>query len=237
MTARLDKLISDSGLYSRREARQLIRSGRAAVGGVTVTEPEAKADPQTQTVTVDGRELRCGHARYLIMDKPAGVLCATQDIKQRTVLDLLPKEYSRMGMFPVGRLDKDTTGLLLITNDGDFAHRVISPASGTEKVYLAETEGDTDGRDAEAFARGVTLRDGTVCLPAKLEPLGGCRCLVTVREGKYHQVKRMLASRGRPVTALRRLSIGGLELEPELGAGNFREMTEAEKALVLGSIH
>ena len=154
-----------------------------------------------------------------MMDKPVGVVTATEDREQKTVLDLLPPELRRMGLFPVGRLDKDTSGLLLLTDDGEFAHRVISPKSGVEKRYKAQVGGaKPDAEDVEAFAAGLTLGDGTECLPAKLGAAGPGRCLVTVTEGKYHQVKRMLAARGKPVQTLRRLAVGELVLPEETWA-------------------
>ena len=163
-----------------------------------------------------------------MMNKPAGVLSATEDGRQKTVLDLVSPQMKRLGLFPVGRLDKDTRGLLLLTDDGDFAHRVISPKSEVEKLYYARVEGEPCAEDAEAFARGIVLADGTRCLPARLQLLGGDECLVTVMEGKYHQVKRMLASRGKPVLELRRLSIGRLELDENLQPGEYQEMTQED---------
>lgn len=232
MLTRLDKLISDSGLYSRSEARVLIRAGRVTAGEVVMLKPEAKVDAELAPVSVDGQPLRCDRLRYFMLNKPAGVLSATEDRAARTVLDLLPRELRGLGLFPVGRLDKDTTGLLLLTNDGDFSHRVISPKSGVMKLYRAETDSPVDASDALAFSKGVILRDGTVCLPARLERQEDGSCLVSVMEGKYHQVKRMLASRGRPVTALHRLKIGALCLDESLAAGDSRELTNLEKTLV-----
>ena len=225
---RLDKLLADMGAASRRELREIIRAGRVQVAGVPETRPERKLDPDAAAVTLDGKTLRYRRYRYYMIDKPVGVVTAVEDKKQQTVLDLLPLELRRLGLFPVGRLDKDTSGLLLLTNDGDFAHRVISPKSCVKKQYYAEVEGEADEEDAAAFSRGIVLKDGTQCLPAELKPLGGGRCLVTVMEGKYHQVRRMLASRGKPVLALRRLSIGGLELGEALGPGGFRELDEQD---------
>ena len=230
---RLDKLLSELGIASRKDLKQIIRSGRVTVDGRTVTTPESKIDPESCVLALDGAPLCCQSFHYYIMDKPEGVLSVTEDRKQKTVLDLLPEEQRRMGLFPVGRLDKDTSGLLILTNDGDFAHRVISPKSGVEKLYLARVEGEPDEADAAAFADGITLADGTKCLPAKLEPLGDGRCLVTVMEGKYHQVKRMLASRGKPVVKLRRLAVGELMLDEELGVGEFRELTEIDLRRIL----
>jgi len=228
---RLDKLISDGRLISRSEARELVRSGRVCVDGAAVTQPDARVEPER--VSVDGQSLGGRRFHYLMLDKPAGVLSATQDGRGETVLGLLPAEYRRLALFPVGRLDQDTTGLLLLTNDGDFAHRVISPRSGIRKRYIAEVDGELTPADVEAFAQGLTLADGTRCLPARLELLGDRRCAVTVTEGKYHQVKRMLASRGAPVILLRRMSVGALVLDGTLGPGGSRELTEAERDAVL----
>lgn len=233
MAVRLDKVLSELGVASRRELKQMIRSGRISVNGQTVTEPEKHIDPEKDELCLDGAALRLRRFRYFMMDKPAGVLSVTEDRKQQTVLDLLPPELKRLGLFPVGRLDKDTGGLLILTNDGDFAHRVISPKAGVEKRYRAEVEGVPDEEDARAFAQGLILADGTRCLPAKLEITGGSVCFVTVMEGKYHQVKRMLASRGKPVQRLRRLSVGELEIGEDLGPGGFRELEENDLCKVL----
>lgn len=231
---RLDKLLTQSGLYSRSEARELIRSGRVSVDGETLRRPEAKAADDA-AVFVDGEEVNWSLCRYFMLNKPAGVLSATDDRSQPTVLDLLPREIRALGLFPVGRLDKDTTGLLLLTNDGGFAHRVISPKHGVVKTYLAVTASPVDAEDVRAFREGITLADGTHCLPAVLEPLDGCRCRVLVSEGKYHQVKRMLAACGKPCTALERTAVGALELDPELPRGGWRELRQFETGLVFGS--
>lgn len=231
---RLDKLLTQSGLYSRSEARELIRSGRVSVDGETLRRPEVKA-AEDAAVFVDGEEVNCSLCRYFMLNKPAGVLSATDDRSQPTVLDLLPREIRALGLFPVGRLDKDTTGLLLLTNDGDFAHRVISPKHGVVKTYLAVTASPVDAEDVRAFREGITLADGTRCLSAVLEPLDGCRCRVLVSEGKYHQVKRMLAACGKPCTALERTAVGALELDPELPRGGWRELRQFETGLVFGS--
>ena len=177
---RLDKLLGDMGIASRSELRQMIKRGRVTVDGRAVTAPDIKVDSEGSSIALDGEELRYKSFRYYMMDKPAGVLSATEDGRQKTVLDLVSPEMRRMGLFPVGRLDKDTSGLLLLTNDGDFAHRVISPKSGIEKRYYARVEGKLDETDREAFRQGLILGDGTKCLPAKLELLGEGECLVTV---------------------------------------------------------
>ena len=227
-TIRLDKYLCDLGKATRSESRQMIRSGRVRVDGETVCAPETKIDPEAALVTLDGEGLVWARHHYYMMNKPAGVLTATEDRRQKTVLDLLPDELRRMGLFPVGRLDRDTRGLLLLTDDGDFAHRVISPKFAVEKLYDASVEGTPDESDAAAFAEGIVLRDGTKCRPALLEPSGGSRCLVTVTEGKYHQVKRMLAARGKPVTALKRLSIGALRLPEGLAEGAVAALSKED---------
>ncbi len=225
---RLDKYLCDLGKATRSESKKMIRSGRVRVDGETVTAPETKIAPDSARVTLDGEKLLWARHHYYMMNKPAGILTATEDRRQKTVLDLLPDELRRMELFPVGRLDRDTRGLLLLTDDGDFAHRVISPKFAVEKMYDASVEGTPDESDAAAFARGIVLRDGTKCRPARLALLGEGRCLVTVTEGKYHQVKRMLAARGKPVTALKRLSIGALRLPDTLAEGEVAELDEED---------
>lgn len=229
---RLDKYLADMGLGSRSELKNIIRAGRVSVDGVTVTAPDTRVEEQS-AVALDGRSLKYSKYRYFMLNKPAGVLSATEDGRQNTVLELFPPELRRLGLFPVGRLDKDTEGLLLMTNDGEWAHRVISPSSGIEKRYFAVTEGVPDEEDVRAFAEGLVLRDGLRCLPAVLEINGDNSCYVTVMEGKYHQVKRMLASRGKTVLKLKRLSIGALTLDEKLLPGQFKELSEEEKSAVL----
>ncbi len=225
---RLDKLLSECTALSRSQLRQIIKSGCVSVDGQTVTSPEQRVDSDAARVELDGKPVSYAKFCYYMLNKPAGILSATDDKKQKTVIDLFPPELKKKNLFPVGRLDKDTTGLLIITNDGEFAHRVISPKSEIVKTYHAVTEGSVDESDIEAFRQGIVLADGTQCLPAELEGLPDGSCLVHVMEGKYHQVKRMLASRGKPVTALKRLSIGGLKLDNSLLQGEFRPLTEKE---------
>ena len=227
-TVRLDKYLADLGIGSRREVKDWIRDGRVRIDGQLCCKPEQKLDTDSQSLTLDGEALTYNKFRYFLMDKPVGVVTATEDREQNTVLDLLPPELKKLGLFPVGRLDKDTSGLLLLTNDGEFAHRVISPKSGVEKRYYAGIEGEVTDEDVKAFASGLSLRDGTECLPAKLANLGPGRCLVTVTEGKYHQVKRMLAARGKPVQTLRRLAVGELVLPEGMEPGSVRELEESD---------
>lgn len=230
---RLDKLLASTGRWSRKEVKDLVRQGRVRADGGPVKKPEEKFDPEAVCLTVDGQPVDCAPFVYVMMDKPAGLLSATEDRNQKTVVDLLPEHLRRRGLFPVGRLDKDTTGLLLLTDDGPLAHELLSPKKHVDKVYLARVDGVVDASDVAALAEGMVLGDGLHCLPAGLEPLeDGSRCLVTLREGKYHQVKRMLAARGKPVLELRRLSMGPLALDNALGAGEWRMLTPAEvKAL------
>ena len=225
---RLDKFLADQGLASRKELREIVRSGRVRVNGSAVQNADQKVDPEVDQICFDGRSLSASSERTLMLYKPLGVVSATEDRNEKTVLDLLPPEYRRMGLSPVGRLDKDTSGLMLLSNDGDFIHRVISPKSAVEKCYCATVEGEPNEEDVKAFREGLPLRDGTKCLPAQLELLGDGRCLVRVTEGKYHQVRRMLASRGHPVKELKRLSIGDLILDEDLGPGGWKELGQED---------
>ena len=229
---RLDKLLADSGVCSRSEAKALIRAGRVTVNGTVPRLAEEKYASESAVICVDGEVVSCAPQRYLMLYKPAGVLSATEDAKQETVLDLLSPQLRRQELAPVGRLDKDTTGLLLLTNDGDFAHRVISPKKHVQKIYRAAVDGILTQEDVAAFERGLVLSDGTQCLPAKLELLRPSVGRVTVYEGKYHQVKRMFAACGKHVAALHREQIGALVLDPALQPGEYRELTEAELQLV-----
>lgn len=229
---RLDKLLASTGKWSRREVKALVRQGLVRVDGRLAASAEDKLDPAAAVVTVAGETISLCRFTYVMLHKPAGVLTATEDRKQPTVLDLLPPELRRIGLAPVGRLDKDTEGLLLLTNDGELAHRLLSPKYHVEKRYLARVDGELSAADTEAFARGMTLGDGLECLPAGLEVLPDRVCIVTLREGKFHQVKRMLAARGAPVLYLKRLSMGPLTLDDSLAAGAYR-LLRAEEILAL----
>ena len=229
---RLDKLLAGTGKWSRREVKALIRQGLVRVDGRLAASAEDKLDPAAAIITVAGETISLCRFTYVMLHKPAGVLTATEDRKQPTVLDLLPPELRRIGLAPVGRLDKDTEGLLLLTNDGELAHRLLSPKYHVDKRYLARVDGELSAADTEAFARGMTLGDGLECLPAGLEVLPDRVCIVTLREGKFHQVKRMLAARGAPVLYLKRLSMGPLTLDDSLAAGAYR-LLRAEEILAL----
>lgn len=225
---RLDKLLAGTGKWSRREVKALVRQGLVRVDGRLAASAEDKCDPAAAIITVAGETISLCRFTYVMLHKPAGVLTATEDRKQPTVLDLLPPELRRIGLAPVGRLDKDTEGLLLLTNDGELAHRLLSPKYHVDKRYLARVDGELSAADAEAFARGMTLGDGLECLPAGLEVLPDRVCVVTLREGKFHQVKRMLAARGAPVLYLKRLSMGPLTLDDSLAAGAYRLLRAEE---------
>lgn len=225
---RLDKLLAGTGKWSRREVKALVRQGLVRVDGRLAASAEDKLDPAAAIITVAGETISLCRFTYVLLHKPAGVLTATEDRKQPTVLDLLPPELRRIGLAPVGRLDKDTEGLLLLTNDGELAHRLLSPKYHVEKRYFARVDGELSAADAEAFARGMTLGDGLECLPAGLEVLPDRVCIVTLREGKFHQVKRMLAARGAPVLYLKRLSMGPLTLDDSLAAGAYRLLRAEE---------
>ena len=224
---RLDKFLCDSGAGTRSQVKVLLKAGRVTVDGKVEKDNSRKIDPARQTVTLDGNVLGGKRRLVVMLNKPAGFVTATEDPVERTVMELLPEEMKHLDLKPVGRLDKATEGLLLFTNDGDLLHRLISPKKEVPKVYYAKHEGTATREDVEAFESGITLRDGTVCLPAKLQPLGEGESLVTVCEGKYHQVRRMMASRNMTVLYLERREEGCLQLG-DLPRGNVRELTEAE---------
>ena len=223
---RLDKLLSEAGIASRRELKAILRAGRVTVNGAVVTRGEEKFDENTARITLDGAPVELRRTVLLMLHKPAGFVTSTDEPGSRTVMELLPERWRRLGALPVGRLDKDTEGLLLFTNDGQLAHKLISPRSDVWKVYYAEHDGTAQAADVEAFSQGLTLADGTRCLPARLRPIVDGKCYVDVQEGKYHQVRRMLASRGLPVTYLKRVQFGTLELG-DLPRGEVREIDPA----------
>ena len=224
---RLDKFLCDSGVGTRSQVKAILKSGRVTVDGKTEKDPGRKIDPEQNRVCLDGEVLGGARRMVVMLNKPAGFVTATEDPVEKTVMELLPPELKHLELKPVGRLDKATEGLLLFTNDGDLLHRLISPKKEVPKVYYARHEGQAGPEDEEAFASGLMLRDGTQCLPARLEPLGPGESLVTVCEGKYHQVRRMMASRGMTVLYLERRQEGTLTLG-DLPRGKVRELTETE---------
>lgn len=228
---RVDKLLSNTGRWSRKEVRSLVKAGRVRVGAVVIRDAAEKV-PEESILLVDGEAVAVETKVYLMLHKPSGVISSTEDPREKTVLDLLPESYRKQDLFPVGRLDKDTEGLLLLTNDGPLAHHLLSPRHHVEKTYFAKVEGTLQREDVDAFQAGIRLRDGTLCQAAGLEILSPNTALVTLQEGKYHQVKRMLASLGKPVLYLKRISMGKLRLDETLAPGEFRPLTQEERALL-----
>ena len=230
---RLDKFLCDSGAGTRSQVKMMIKAGRVTVDGRAEKDAGAKVDPQRQTICLDGEPMTGAQRLVVMLNKPAGYITATEDKQDKTVMELLPVELRHMDLKPVGRLDKATEGLLLFTNDGDLLHRLISPKKEVPKVYYARHEGTATEEDIQAFTDGLTLGDGTVCLSAKLEPLGPGESRITVCEGKYHQVRRMMASRSMPVTYLERQEEGSLQLG-DLPRGKTRVLTEDEVRMLEG---
>ena len=226
---RLDKFLCDSGVGTRSQVKLILKAGRVTVDGKPERDNSRKIDPEKQVVCLDGERLGGWQRLVVMLNKPAGFVTATEDPTDRTVMELLPPELKNMDLKPVGRLDKATEGLLLFTNDGELLHRLISPKNEIPKIYYARHEGQAGEADVDAFADGLALRDGTVCLPAKLMPLGPGESLITVCEGKYHQVRRMMAARGMTVEYLERREEGSLTLG-DLPRGQTRLLTEAEVA-------
>jgi len=229
---RLDKLLSNAGYGSRSEIKKILKEGVVTVDGVEVFRPEEKINPDTQAVLFDGNPVYAERVAYFMLNKPTGVISATYDEEEETVIDLLDEETEALDLFPVGRLDKDTTGLLILTNDGAFAHRALSPKKHVPKTYIATLTDPPDAADVLAFAKGITLEDEYTCKPAILRLLSDGAAEITITEGKYHQVKRMFAARGKTVLSLRRISFGGLPLDESLAAGEYRPLTEQELRLV-----
>lgn len=232
---RLDKLLSNMGAGSRKEVKLLLKAGAIQVDGEIVRDPKQHVDVETQQVLMYGEPVTYQKYIYLMMNKPPGVISATEDKRDETVIDLLFEDVTYFKPFPVGRLDKDTEGLLLLTNDGSFNHALMSPKKHVEKTYYAEVTGVLTQEDVEAIAAGVTLEDGYRAKPGKLVILSTTETdstlELTITEGKFHQVKRMMLALGKEVTFLKRRSIGRLELDPALALGDYRELTPAELSL------
>lgn len=226
---RADAILSDSGIFTRSEAKKAIYEGRVFADGKKIVSPSEKID-ENAAVTVDGKEINTEKYVYLMMNKPQGYIC--ENGSENSVLSLVPKEYYRKGLFTVGRLDKDTEGLLLITNEGDFAHAVASPKRNIRKLYFAELEREVTAEDIAAFANGFETKNGEKFLPALLEKGEGKTATVTVSEGKYHEVKRLFLLTGNRVLYLKRLKEGGLWLDTSLSPGETRAITDEEKELV-----
>lgn len=232
---RLDKILVHMGIGTRKEIRKLAKAGRIKINGSVADDPSIHIVPEEDRITVDGAEIDYREHIYLMMNKPQGVITATEDKSEEVVTDLLEEEHRVFTPFPVGRLDKDTEGLLLITNDGKLAHHLLSPKKHVPKTYYAEIAGMVTDEDILAFKSGVTLDDGYQTLPGELTILrAGSQSEVklTIYEGKYHQVKRMFAAVGKKVLFLKRIAMGPLTLDPDLEPGEYRELTAEELSLL-----
>ncbi len=233
---RLDKIISNLGYGSRKEAKLLAKKGLIEVDGKIIKDSSVNIDPEKSIVKINGEEIFYRKYIYLMMNKPTGVISATHDSKDETVIDLLELDHQIFDPFPVGRLDKDTVGLLLLTNDGNFNHRMISPKWHVDKVYYAKIDKEVNEKDQEAFKKGVVLDDGYKCLEAKLDIISaspeGSEVRITIQEGKYHQVKRMFEARDKKVVYLKREEFGGLILDETLEEGEYRELSDEELAIL-----
>lgn len=228
---RLDKLLSNMGYGSRKDMKKLLKSGQVSVNSQVIKDGKMQVDPARDRVDCQGEEVHYKENVYFMMNKPQGVLSATEDARDKTVLDLLQEQDKGLQPFPVGRLDKDTEGLLLLTNDGKLAHELLSPKKHVPKTYYADIEGVVTDEDQNAFKLGVRLDDGYTTLPAELKILESSsisKIELTIYEGKFHQVKRMFLSQGKKVVYLKRLSMGTLKLDPLLKLGEYRELHEKE---------
>ena len=235
---RIDKILSNLGYGTRKDLKKIVKNGMVQVNGIFIKDSAMKVDPEKDKIVINGEEIFYREFIYLMMNKPAGVISATFDNKDETVIDLLEVEHQVFEPFPVGRLDKDTVGLLLLTNDGDLNHRLISPKWKVDKVYFAKIDQKVTEEDIEKFKHGITLDDGYRCKEAILEiqkaSEEGSEIVLTIQEGKFHQVKRMFEAVGKKVTYLKRIEFGTLPLDEDLEEGEYRELTEEEIAILKG---
>ena len=236
---RIDKCLADCGLGTRSEVKSLLKAKRITVNGKVVTNGKVQVNPETDVILFDGEKIQYEEFVYIMMNKPKGVVSATEDNLHKTVLDLIDPLYFKKGVFPVGRLDIDTHGLLLLTNDGELAHRLLSPKKHVTKIYQARVEGGMTPEDAAAFERGIGLSDGTECMPARLDILSTTQdesvVQIHLKEGKFHQVKRMVKACGKTVVDLERLTMGPLKLDERLALGESRPLTEEELQLLMNN--
>lgn len=229
---RLDRMLSGEGFGSRKEIKQVLGKGAVTVNGVLAVRPELKVDTEKDKVCVEGRAVGYREHLYIMMNKPAGAISASNDPREKTVIDLLPENLRRRGLFPAGRLDRDTEGFLLITDDGDFAHEILSPKKHVEKTYIADIDSPLSPEEIEKFENRLEIDGGFTCLPAKLEAIGGTRVRIKIFEGKFHQIKRMFEALGHKVLYLKRTDMGGLCLDGSLEPGGAREITKEELGLI-----
>ncbi len=228
---RLDKILASQGTMSRKEVKDMIKKGRVVLNGTVVKDSAVKIDENSDTVSVDGVEIMLKKHIYIMLNKPQGVVSASESDTDKTVVDLVPDELFRKGLFPAGRLDKDTTGFVLITDDGDFAHKILSPKNHIFKTYIARLEHNLSVDDIKSLENGITLGDGTELKGSRVEVIEGSdKPLVRIMicEGKYHQVKRMFAATGNKVLSLHREKMGELYLDESLNPGECREITPEE---------
>ena len=226
---RIDKFVSEQALISRSDAKNMIKKAQISVNGVPVKSADMKIDPEKDRITINGREIVYKQFLYIMLNKPDGVVCATRDGLSSTVLELLPQEFRRKGLFPAGRLDKDTEGFVFITDDGALAHRMLSPKSHVEKEYIVTLEKPAAERYIGVFAAGMTIDGDEKCLPAKLTLTEDAHVVrLVLHEGKFHQVKRMMEAVGNKVTHLKRVRMGGILLDETLSSGECREISPEE---------
>ena len=231
---RIDKIIASQGKYSRSEVKKLVKDGRVTLDGKVIKSSDVKANPDLNNIAIDGKSIGYKKHLYIMLNKPQGVVSATEDTDHKTVIDLVPKELKRDGLFPAGRLDGDTVGFVLITDDGDFAHKILSPKNHIMKTYHATLQRPVTQEDIDAFRNGIELKDGTLCLEAQVRPIEGDEPMAEIKicEGKYHQVKRMFAALGNKVVFLKRVKMGNLPLDESLEEGQCREITPEELKLI-----
>lgn len=232
---RIDKILSNMGHGTRKEVKELIKSGLVEIDGTVVKDSGLQVDIESQEIRVGGSRLLYKDFIYILMNKPQGVISATEDNREKTVLDLLPDEFKTFDPFPVGRLDKDTEGLLLLTNDGQLSHRLLSPKKHVPKTYMARVRGRVNEEDVKVFSKGVTLEDGYKTMASQLLILeqGSISSVeITIYEGKYHQVKRMFKAVDKEVIYLKRISMGELKLDEKLEPGDFRELDKNELKII-----
>ena len=231
---RIDKIIASQGQHSRSEVKKLVKDGRVTLDGKVIKSSDVKADPNLNDIAIDGKSIGYKKYLYIMLNKPQGVVSATEDTDHTTVIDLVPKSLKRDGLFPAGRLDGDTVGFVLITDDGDFAHKILSPKNHIMKTYHATLQRPVTDEDIDAFRNGIELKDGTLCLEAQVRPLDSDTPMAEIKicEGKYHQVKRMFAALGNKVVFLKRVKMGNLSLDESLEEGQCREITPEELALI-----
>ncbi|MCR4697438.1 MAG: rRNA pseudouridine synthase [Lachnospiraceae bacterium] len=230
---RLDKYLADMGVGSRRDVKSILKAGRVKVNSVTVTEAEAKIDTESDNVELDGKRIGYEEYRYYMLNKPAGVISATKDKLSDTVIEILKGENTK-DLFPVGRLDKDSEGLLIISNDGKFAHNVLSPAKHVDKTYFVRLDKKPNEEEISRIENGIDIGDDKPCLPARVEVISDDEAYITISEGRFHQVKRMFQAVGINVTYLKRISMGALKLDENLAPGEYKKLSKEEINEVFG---